>query len=135
MDERQRGALQSRIDTIVQDLEKHGVKLNRYGNVIGEHSLCRGDRPNPIDAEAVHEAMNDIPHVFRPCKTWKTQSYGGKGRIEHYRRMRRPDDNYYVSNGDFIVAMLLLGFEAKWRVTRGGPTQVNCMFKATNTQG
>lgn len=130
MDDASRNALQAGIDRIVSDLVDKGVYLNRCGNAQRERSIYKRDH-NPIDVDAVHEAMIDIPKLFVPAKRlWSTQSYGGKHDVEYWRRLSNPMANYYVSTGDFIAAMLLLGYEAKWRETPDAPAQVHCLFRA-----
>ena len=60
--------------------------------------------------------MKDIPKSFQKHsilgkKYWNTNSYGGKHTMEEV--WDEQEGHKYVSNGEFIFAMLLLGYEMK----------------------
>ena len=61
----------------------------------------------------IMDCMNQIPYVVKPMKTvYNVGSYGGKHYIEDYRKKSRSGD-CYISNGEFIIAMLLCGYTMK----------------------
>ena len=71
---------------------------------------------------------NMIKASIEPAKTWKIQSYGGKHYIEHLM-------DIYITNGEFILAMAMEGYEVKQVVwgkdtaQPGRPTP-NAVFRA-----
>ncbi len=86
-------------------LEMDGVKLLTDEN--------RGDITN---FEKINRLMKDIPKSFQKHsilgkKYWNTNSYGGKHTMEEV--WDEQQGHKYVSNGEFIFAMLLLGYEMK----------------------
>jgi hypothetical protein len=72
---------------------------------------------------------------IRQMKTkWETHSYGGKHEVEKYRDSIPKTEFYqiqgtYISNGEFIMAMILCGYEPKV-FFRGRSVERNCLFKA-----
>ena len=58
--------------------------------------------------------VTEIPLLFQKNKTdkkyWNTNSRSGKGKIEEWRKYKEESDTY-CSHGDFIIAMLVLGYE------------------------
>lgn len=58
--------------------------------------------------------VTEIPLLFQKNKTdkkyWNTNSRSGKGKIEEWRKYKEESDTY-CSHGDFIIAMLILGYE------------------------
>ena len=71
------------------------------------------------------KCKNQIPHLFRPLKTYAkycVRSYGGKHEVEKYRNTSTKGNNY-ISNGEFIAAMILNGYVPK-------KYELNCEFKA-----
>jgi hypothetical protein len=58
--------------------------------------------------------MEEIKILYEPLKTvYNIHSYSGKHYIERYRDYIKID-NTYISNGEFIVAMLLSGYKYKY---------------------
>jgi hypothetical protein len=55
---------------------------------------------------------------IKPSSRYNVESYGGKHAIEKTMK------NYYISNGCFICAIILLGYEFK------KPTSLNLNFRA-----
>jgi len=75
----------------------------RTDDMVDKTSICN-----------ILRCMNEAPYIFKPLKTvYKTGSYGGKHSIEIYRRLFNDKGNNYISNGEFIVAMILLGYKYK----------------------
>jgi len=127
-------ALDGRIQHVVKELASQGIWLCQYGNANGEASLVRAEEDaTPIDGANVARAMDDIRSVFDPSGQWELGSYTGKHILESWRRRHR-SGNPYISNGDFIVAMILSGYSYKFREDPEsvvGPSNVNAAFKAT----
>ena len=92
------------------------LPVNCDGWIIGENKgkqqFFKGDY---LD---IMEAMEIIPTFIKPSTRYDVGSYGGKHAIE--RAMKK----YYISNGCFICAMILLGYKYK------KPQSLNVSFKA-----
>ena len=92
------------------------LPVNTDGWIIGENkgkqSFFKGDYLDIINA------MKIIPIFIKQSSRYNVESYGGKHAIEKTMK------NYYISNGCFICAMILLGYEYK------KPTSLNVSFKA-----
>ena len=76
------------------------------------------------------KCIYEIPFIFKKMKTHKSKncisSYGGKHIIEDYRkRKNKICDNNYISNGEFIIAMLYCKFISKHNFNN-----INCIFNA-----
>lgn len=119
------------IKQVLHSLPKD-VRLSPYGNEIGEGSISK--TPDALfddqDVMAEHfniermtEAIIQISYLFKPAQTRsKWSSYGGKHFLEKDDRCTL--SNKYITNGDFIVAMILSGYSYKFA------KRVNCIFKA-----
>jgi hypothetical protein len=66
--------------------------------------------------------MKRIPDIIQTGTQYKIDSYGGKHVLERYRKQFM--ETGYISNGLFICAMILLGYQYK------NPTSLNLQFKA-----
>ena len=92
------------------------LPVNTDGWIVGENkgkqSFFKGDYLDIINA------MEIIPTFIKPSSRYNVESYGGKHAIEKTMK------NYYISNGCFICAMILLGYEFK------KPTSLNLNFRA-----
>ena len=74
----------------------------------------------------IMRCKDEIPFIIKPMKSvYKVGSYGGKHEIEKYRNKIIKKDNY-ISNGEFIIAMILNGYVFK----KDSNTSLNCSFKA-----
>ena len=109
---------QGKVDEIAEkyDLSKNGFKGNYDSSM---HRFTNYDLKNII------KCKNQIPHLFRPLKTYAkycVRSYGGKHEVEKYRNTLTKGNNY-ISNGEFIAAMILNGYVPKI-------DGINCVFKA-----
>lgn len=73
--------------------------------------------------------VHEIPFVFIKMKTHKSKncigSYGGKHIIERYRDKINKNGDYYISNGEFIIAMLYCNF-----ISKHTSNNINCIFNA-----
>ena len=70
--------------------------------------------------------IDEIPLLYEQAKNYKRtmpSSYGAKHEIEHYRE-EQGTKNAYISNGEFIVAMIYLEFPF-----RREKDSANCQFK------
>jgi hypothetical protein len=76
---------------------------------------------NNVNIELINEIKNAIIELYKPIKSYSTaqSSYGMKHTIEHH-------INKYNSNGEFILAMLLLGYKPKIL-----SNSKNCLFKVS----
>ena len=75
-------------------------------------------RSSTVDTKAsVHNIMRcieEIPAIIRPLRTaYILGSYGAKHSIEYYREKCLKVKDGYISNGEFIIAMIMLGHEYK----------------------
>jgi hypothetical protein len=66
--------------------------------------------------------MSEIPLIIKPVKSYNLGSYYGKHVIEKFRKT-----NNYISNGEFIIAMMLVGYKCK----KNG---LNGVFKASKIE-
>ena len=72
------------------------------------------------------DCMNQIPYVITPTKTvYNVGSYSGKHVIERYRD-KVLKNGCYISNGEFMMAMLLCGYAMKTHFNH-----INTSFKAS----
>ena len=69
-------------------------------------------------------AMEEIPFLFIPAKTVTMSSYAMKHELSDYRKLIKVPYDKYISNGEFITAMILLGYKYS------KPTCLNIQFKA-----
>lgn len=130
------------IAEILKELAKSDVLLGSYGNITAEGSIVDTTEPEykeyisssfeerakKFKLENIQKALEEIPHLFQKRKTCSkmASSYGLKHVLEEYRRAKK--DDYYISNGDFIIAMKMLGYKTKF----GDPPGVNCWFNFTS---
>ena len=79
-------------------------------------------RTHPISYRAyknIAQCITEIPQVFESRKPITTGSYGGKHCIERYRDLFNPRKDNYISNGEFIMAMLISKYKMKKGNDRG----------------
>jgi hypothetical protein len=122
---------------LVPFLEQRQIYLSQEGH----HSLVLGgidpqylelkQAQELFDVAKVQSAFSVLQRVFIPQHRYNRNwsSYGLKHAFENVLDQLIPDAITYITNGDFIAAMLLKGF-----MTRFGRTQAtrgkNCDFKA-----
>ena len=95
-------------------------QLKKTGNIKYEILHNKSSILNIIDC------MNQIPYVITPMKTvYNVGSYGGKHVIERYRD-KVLKNGCYISNGEFMMAMLLCGYTMKTNYNH-----INTSFKAS----
>lgn len=112
-------------------LEAQNILLSAYGNH-NTKNTSQGQTPEKyyidkdegklFDIENIIRAMDDINLCFISTKTWsKSTSYGLKHVLERWRRKilfndRFDQGNPYITNGDFIMAMMLLGHDYRFKL-------------------
>lgn len=119
-------------DEVVPQLEKAKIHLSQYGNHIPTNTLLDNDNYTQLkekeqlfDIEKIQKAFSIIDQFILTKKRYERSSYGMKHQIEKV----LPGDIKYITNGDFIVAMLLKGYKA-WFGKNKKSMGVNCQFKA-----
>lgn len=115
---------------IVPNCESRGVKLSKYGNHVGNGSLCSVEQydedkkgENLFNIKRIQQAFSDLDKIVKPLSQYKVGSYGLKHTVEKFQK------EGYICNGDLIVAMLVKGYGARFGKTNES-LEVNCMFKA-----
>lgn len=110
---------------------RRGVVLTQSGNT-SSGTINPGD---PISIEAVERARVHLNRVFARSSTFnEIRSYGLKSYLEGWRRKHityQSNKDYYISHGDFIVAMILEGYCFKFREdysALAGPSIFSCQF-------
>jgi hypothetical protein len=95
-------------DAIHAALASMGGAVRQYGFYPGS------TEPHSFSIEVVSDAVEDLQQLFRPRKTINrnASSYGLKHVLERWRskHMLSRVGGGYISNGDFIVAMKLVGY-------------------------
>ena len=119
------------IDEVKQVLRSmpEDVILSPYGNELGQGSISKISKDlyhdvdkiaDLFDLERITKAVNQISYLFKPARTYsKWTSYGAKQKLEGDEKCAE-----YITNGDFIIAMILSGYVYKFS------KRVNCTFKA-----
>lgn len=93
------------------------VVMTEYGNCNGRGSLVEPDwslKSDPkknakvFDMARIEKALVEIPNKFMKRKTFNRSktSYGLKHELER--------ETSYITNGDFILSMLMSGFRARF---------------------
>jgi len=132
------------IDAIVVDLERQNIYLSEYGNHAGRGAILKRDiyeklkNKNTLfaDPEVIDRIRKNIRNALTMHAKWAVAgSYGLKHYIEEWRETNDHDSvlGDYLTNGDFILAMILEGYEYKFRDRVNAkfdtPSNVNCDFK------
>ena len=125
--------IKDKMKRVYENLDKQKLKLSRGGIFTKDTTLYFDTDPmkDPIterEYKNIAKCINEIPNIFIPRKTLTIGSYGGKHRIEEYRRKHTPGEDNYISNGDFIMAMLIYGHKMKKGKEKGNP---NCCFNVS----
>ena len=114
----------------IEDIQRHmsltysGFPVTRTPFVLRTHRFSERVILN------IMRCVGEIPNLFKKMASFRSKlcigSYGGKHIIEDYRRNQNMEPNAYISNGEFIVAMVLSGFSIK----HGERMSPNCDFNA-----
>ena len=122
--------LKDKMKKLHEYLDKENLKLSQGGIFTKDTKYYFNTDPmkdpiSSIDYKNIAKCVNEIPNIFIPRKTLSIGSYGGKHRIEEYRKLHTPKEDNYISNGAFISAMLLYGHKMRKEKENGNP---NCNF-------
>ena len=121
--------LKDKMKKLHEYLDKENLKLSKGGIFTKDTSYYfNTDHMNDLttnDYKNIARCVSEIPNIFVPRKTSSICSYGGKHRVEQYRKLHNKKEDYYISNGDFIMAMLLYGHKMLKQKGNGNP---NCKF-------
>lgn len=119
----------------IEDIQRH-LSLTENGfPTTRSPFLLRTHRFSEHNILNIMRCVGEIPNIFKKMASFRSKycigSYGGKHMIERYRRIQIErgydmEPNTYISNGEFIVAMVLCGFSIK----HGEPMSPNCRFNA-----
>lgn len=117
-------------------LRKEGVNLTRGGHFVVGHNGYTQEKFEEDQARTkaqtlfrIHDVVKVVGLInqhMKPRKTYntKTTSYSLKHTFEHM--------SSYISNGDFILAMMVCGFDPLFKQTRTTKdANPNCIFRAT----
>jgi hypothetical protein len=98
-------------DKIIQILKTVNVTRNGF-----QFINCENQFENKKTIKNIIDCTNQIPSIIRPLKTaYSVGSYGGKHVVEKYRKdVLKLSGDCYICNGEFIIAMLLLGYKLKY---------------------
>jgi hypothetical protein len=126
---------------------EYGYFYDEFKKIEASHNLDRYGYKNyqflthkeiyPIrfeDTRNILNCMMEIPNIFKRLKGHTSKyiisSYEGKHIIERYRQIHNKKGNNYISNGEFIIAMIY----NKYIPQNGGSyygNSPNCNFNAT----
>ena len=67
----------------------------------------------------IYRCVNEIKQLYSPIKTFNEYSYLGKHHVEDYRRYININNDIYISNGEFIISMLISGYKFKHNLNYG----------------
>jgi hypothetical protein len=130
MDDRKRQI----VEGVIDELSGPHVDVCSAGNARGHgfyEYIQRSRVLCPVDHKLVFRIVRDIPHVYERRASWCTDGYEGKHAIERWRSEMMKGDTY-VGVGQFIVAMVLCGFECTFNeAKRSDAISVYGRFKAT----
>jgi hypothetical protein len=117
MTENKLNELKIKIIALLQDFkENKNIRINMNGIVTkrNERNNDEFDVESETFLNQISKCMEEIKILYEPLKSvYNIYSYGGKHYIEKYRDHIKSDD-YYISNGEFIVSMLLSGYKYKY---------------------
>lgn len=114
---------------LIPMLELRGILLSAYGNHAGRGSICSVAEYNSskqigeqhrFDVARIVQVIPMLPAGLINRESQSSTSYGLKASV-----VERGIGGY-ISNGDFIVAMLLRGYSARFGTA--SPNTVNCTF-------
>ena len=116
------------IRNVLHGMNSLGIHLSPYGNDTGGGSLITEieynmeKRTAAFDLQRITEAITEIPQYFKPQRVYsKASSYALKHHLEE-------KTGRYITNGDFIMAMVLSGYRYKFLQYNRYIKGVNCVF-------
>jgi hypothetical protein len=121
--------IKNNLDVILKELSYKNLKLNKEGLYNPSKYKTIYQNNYKFSDEAINNivsCMQEIKQIYKPyLYKYKINSYGGKHCIERFRKCHNiKDDGSYISNGEFIAAMLLLNIKYKKSYT----DDQNCQF-------
>ena len=122
--------VKDKMKKVYETLDKQNLKLSQGGIFTKDTKYYFNEEPmkDPIttrEYKNIAKCVYEIPNIFIPRKTISIGSYGGKHRVEEYRQRHNPKEDNYISNGDFIMAMLIYGHKMRKEKVNCNP---NCSF-------
>lgn len=126
------------IENVLSSIPKN-IYLTPYGNEYGLGSCVKNsekcsieENAKKFDIERIETAVQQIPHCFKMLRNMPrcNSSYGLKHHLEH-KGYDFGISNNYITNGDFIVAMILCGYNYKFPKL-SGQYLVNARLNAKN---
>ena len=130
----------------IQDnlIETKNAYIDRYGinafegihpRSLGKMPYDKANKSLIKNIDNINQCMEEIPKIYKKLKSaYNLGSYSGKHGIERHRSYLYENKDNYISNGEFIIAMILAGYEYKIYMDCGRP-YVNCDFKAKEYKG
>jgi hypothetical protein len=123
-----------RISDMLADLPK-GLSIEDEGVVLKNNGCNTTEKvaynPSNNTLENILRLMKEIPALFQKNKPekkyWNTNSRSGKNKIEEWRKYKGESDPY-CPHGEFIIAMLVLGYEYREKYEKRYPEMT---FNAT----
>lgn len=116
----------------------HGVLLNTNGIIqVVDGSVAVSERlvdenfSSPASMDNLRRAVRIVRLMwYHSRRASRDSSYGQKHELEMVRNGLLSGESYYISNGEFILAMLLCGFRVHHVGDRGNP---NCVFAVSSS--
>jgi len=106
--------LKERIQSLTKEFMSNGIYIEDNGVYKKESSTSLTYNPSNNTLENIKRLMKEIPLLFQKNKKekkyWNTNSNTGKEKVEEWRKYKEESETY-TPHGDFIIAMLLLGYE------------------------
>lgn len=127
----------NRLTELARSLERTGVLLCSYGNAAGDGSLVSVDEYSKACARHGHAlsfacvsaALADVVGVFERTRSYDEgmNSFAARSlfmteRAVLWQRKHVDADDCYISHGDFVAAMLVSGFRARFNAQSIGCT-------------
>jgi hypothetical protein len=116
------------IITVLHGMTTQNIHLSPYGNDTGGGTLVKEiecdmeKRAAAFDLQRITDAIHEIPQHFKPQRQYsKSSSYALKHHLEE-------KTCNYITNGDFIMAMVLSGYRYKFQKYSRNRPGVNCVF-------
>ena len=124
------------VENITEQLEKSGILLSGYGNHNGDLSGCTPDEywdmkktDTLFKERELFIAKHAIGMVFEKSGQWSQEnSYTMRHFAEDW-AMKNFKDSCYVSNGAFIMGMILCGFQYKFKLASSQKPEISARFK------
>jgi len=114
----------------LKEVEAQGDFLYDTGYFPKDSTIKTRYSDSPINTKQPHLKLlfSIIPLIFTPSERKSIGSYGGKHTVEH---LMYPG---YISNGEFILVMLCLGYKMKAHKDSPNPTFYGQWSKNVNTE-